>query len=309
MAATDEMKVKAVAPWFGGKRTMAPDIVAELGKHTQYFEPFCGSMAVLLEKPESRQETVNDLHGDLTNLARVLADDSLAVALYDRTSRVLVSDGLLADAASRLKEPFQAETPSLDRAFWYFVQSWCMRNGTAGTNIGQPRGIGTQLAVRYTANGGSPTVRFRNSVESIPAWHSRLRNVVVLTRDAFAVIPKIEDSSGTAIYVDPPYVAETRAGFAGSGAQSRYLHEFRHATTGGLFPGDDHSRLRDLLAGFQKARIVISYYDCPRVRELYAGWTFVDHSRQKHLHNMGGRGERKETALEVLIINGPSYAQ
>ncbi len=39
----DPMPVRALAPWFGGKRTMAPAIVAELGPHTQYFEPFCGS--------------------------------------------------------------------------------------------------------------------------------------------------------------------------------------------------------------------------------------------------------------------------
>ena len=31
------MKVKAVAPWFGGKRTMAPRIVEEIGKHRAYW--------------------------------------------------------------------------------------------------------------------------------------------------------------------------------------------------------------------------------------------------------------------------------
>ena len=39
------MNVKAIAPWFGGKRTLAPAIVVELGTHTQYFEPFFGSGA------------------------------------------------------------------------------------------------------------------------------------------------------------------------------------------------------------------------------------------------------------------------
>lgn len=64
-------KIKAIAPWFGGKRNLAPDIVKALGKHTAYWEPFCGSMAVLLAKPESASETVCDLHEDVTNLARV----------------------------------------------------------------------------------------------------------------------------------------------------------------------------------------------------------------------------------------------
>ena len=75
-------KIKAIAPWFGGKRAMAPAIVAELGKHTQYFEPFCGSMAVLFAKPPSQKETVCDLHGDLINLANVLQSDQ-SRELYD----------------------------------------------------------------------------------------------------------------------------------------------------------------------------------------------------------------------------------
>lgn len=76
-----EMKVKAIAPWFGGKRTMAPDIVEQLGTHTQYFEPFAGSLSVLFAKPESQKETVCDLHGDATNLARVLQNEGLAAEL------------------------------------------------------------------------------------------------------------------------------------------------------------------------------------------------------------------------------------
>lgn len=43
--------ITAIAPWFGSKRTLAPRIVAELGSHRAYWEPFCGSMAVLLAKP------------------------------------------------------------------------------------------------------------------------------------------------------------------------------------------------------------------------------------------------------------------
>ena len=52
----------------------------------------------------------------------------------------------------------------------------------------------------------------------------------------------------------------------------------------------------------------MSYYDCPRVRELYDGWTFVEHHRQKHLHASAGRGARPKQAPEVLLLNGPSYA-
>ena len=73
--------------------------------------------------------------------------------------------------------------------------------------------------------------------------------------------------------------------------------------------GDDHERLAEILSAYKKARVIVSYYDHPRIREIYRGWTFVDHTRQKQLHSMNGRGQRKQDANEVLIINGPSYAK
>jgi DNA adenine methylase len=311
MTTTADMKIGAIAPWFGGKRTLAPEIVAELGKHTQYFEPFCGSMAVLFAKAPSQKETVNDLHGDLVNLARVIQDAEAAELLYERLQRTLFSQGLLDDARQVLEhellaltDPLTVPAPDhLERAYWYFLASWMGRNGTAGTER-----LDYQMAVRWTKNGGSPTVRFRNAIESLPAWHQRLRNVVILRRDAFGIIDRFEDCVGTAIYADPPYAAETRDGMTKDGAGARYLHEFSHGGSG-LFSGkDDHSRLAEILRGYRHARIVVSYYDCPRARELYAGWTFVDKTMQKNLHAQNGRGTRAKEAPEVLIINGPSFA-
>lgn len=295
----DEAKVKAIAPWFGGKRTMAADIVEELGAHGQYFEPFCGSMAVLFAKPSSQKETVNDLHGDLVNLARVLQNRDSAESLYARLEKTLFCEDLLERARFELDEltalPEAGVTSTMvDRAYWYFIASWMGRNGTAGTAR-----VDYQIAVRWTKNGGSPTVRWRHAVESIPWWHERLRNVVILNRDAFRILDRFEDVPETAIYCDPPYHSGARSG-------GKYLHEFRHADP--MF-GDDHKRLAEILRGYRKARIVVSYYDCAEIRELYEGWTFVEHHRQKHLHAQNGRGARAKEAPEVLILNGPSYAK
>lgn len=323
--------INAIVPWFGGKRTMAPDIVVELGKHTQYFEPFCGSMAVLFAKEQSQKETVNDLHGDLINLARVLQDRDAAEALYQRLGRTLFSEGLLDQARVELdvvssqvaieNESVEPSPTACDRAYWYFLASWMGRNGTAGTAR-----IDYQIAVRWTKGGGSPTVRFRNAVESIPWWHERLQNVVILRRDAFDILNRFEDCKETAIYCDPPYADETRSkGAIKNGRGGKYLHEFNHghAFVPSILDSDlcnkcgkpksehvtDHERLVACLNEYKHARIVVSYYDSPRIRELYKGWTFVSHARQKHLHAQNGRGARPKEAPEVLIVNGPSYAE
>jgi len=305
-----EAKIKAIAPWFGGKRTLAPRIVAELGPHTQYFEPFCGSMAVLFAKEASQKETVNDLHGDLVNLARVLQSPPAAQILYHRLQSALFCEGLLHDANHMLDDESslslivahkEADDPiAIERAYWYFLASWMIRNGVAGTGR-----LEYQLAVRWTKNGGSPTVRFRNAVESIPAWHERLRNVVILRRNAFFILDRFEDCPGTAIYVDPPYMSGSRSGFGNHGAGSRYKHEFHHQAT--LLDQDDHAKLAEILRGYTKARIVVSYYDCPRVRELYDGWTAVACPINKNMRVTAGRGTGKaQMAPEMLLINGES---
>lgn len=299
------MKIKAIAPWFGGKRTLAPKVVELLGKHTQYFEPFCGSMAVLFAKEPSQKETVNDLHGDLINLANVLQHKQSAEILYERLQRTLFSQGLLEKARHELQIELLAGALGMDpmygqpteRAYWYFLASWMSRNGTAGTAR-----LDYQIAVRWTKGGGSPTVRFRNAIESLPAWHERLRNVVILKRDAFSILDRFEDCDGTAIYADPPYASETRSkGSIKNGRGGKYLHEFRHDQS--QLEPDDHKRLADILRGYRKAKVVVSYYDTPRIRELYEGWTFHDCTMNKQLHAQNGRGARKKIAPEVLITN------
>lgn len=302
--------ITAIAPWFGGKRTLAPRIVETLGKHAQFFEPFCGGLSIIFAKEPARQETVNDLHGDLINLARVLQNPDAAPRLYDRLSRTLVCDDLLAEADHRIQGNAAQDIPEddlesrLDRAYWYFNVCWMARNGLAGT-----RETNYQLAVRWTAGGGSPAIRFRNAVESIPAWHQRLRNIVILNRDAFDIIPRFEDAEHTAIYVDSPYVPQTRTGLSSGGSHSsQYMHDFDEANSGNrqLFAGhhgDEHDRLASLLRAFSKARIVVSYYDCPRVRTLYDGWHFIECTMQKNLHTQNKRGIGKQDAPEVLICN------
>ncbi len=56
---SNSMRIKALAPWFGGKRNLASAIVAAIGDHKVYWEPFCGSMAVLMFKPSVEMERFN----------------------------------------------------------------------------------------------------------------------------------------------------------------------------------------------------------------------------------------------------------
>lgn len=274
------MKIKALAPWAGAKRTLAPQIVAMLGKHRSYFEPFCGSMSVLLAKPESSHETVNDLHGDLINLARVIQDATLGPHFYRTMRRQWLSEELFLECREELLATPEYDGPvSPERARAFFVCSWFGRNGVVGTNSYR-----YGFCARWTPNGGHGGKRFASAVDSIPAWRKRMRRLTILRRDGFEFLAKIEDCDGVAIYVDPPYLAK---GF-------KYLHDFE---------AEDHERLAAELRRFQKARVVLSYYSHPQLAELYPDWTQHKIEVSKALSHQGQRGKNDTTATEVLLVN------
>ena len=90
-----------------------------------------------------------------------------------------------------------------------------------------------------------------------------------------------------------------------SGGGSRYLHDFDESDAPLLGDGDDHARLATALERFKNARVVVSYYDDPRLDELYPQdrWRKVDQARHKNLASQNRRGAVKATAPEVLLVN------
>ena len=274
--------VSALAPWFGAKRTLADRIVEEIGEHRVYWEPFCGSMAVLFAKSPVSFETVNDLHGDLVNLARVVQDEALCGRLYWRLRCTIPAEALFRESLAKIRsEPCsQDKGPQLDRAYHYFVISWLGRNGIAGISNDS-----TSFCKRYGSTGGSPGTRFISAVESLPPWHERLRGVVVLSCDGIELCEKIEDKAGTVIYVDPPYFAKG----------AKYLYDFNP---------EHHERLAAALHRFKNTRVVLSYYAHPEVDRLYPSWRRVDVATTKALVNTGKREAGGVTvAPEVILVN------
>jgi DNA adenine methylase len=296
------MRVRAIVPYYGSKRTLAPRIVEALGEHKSYYEPLCGSLAVLLNKPMVAQETVADLYGDVCNLAGVLQSDALCGLLYGRLERLVMTDELVGMAHRNLAErPWGVAKDgfNVDRAYWFFVEAWCGRNGLCGLGEKHPA-----IAVRWCQGGGAPVVRMFGAIESIPAWHQRLRNVLVLQRDVFHLLPRIKDEEGTAIYLDPPYPLSARGG------HDRYVHDFSGGDVS-LFTdkqSDDHVALSVEAKRFTKARVVVSTYANSLYDLLYDGWRKIDCAMTKNLANQNksnpGTPRTKGVAPEVLYVNG-----
>lgn len=276
------MSLGALAPWYGSKRTIAPEIVRGIGPHSVYWEPFCGSMSVILAKPECKTEVVNDLHGDLVNLARCIQHPAIGPALYRRLRRVWSSMELFRESLDAIRSGDPGPEPDPDRAFHYFVASWQGMNGVAGTSS-----FNTNYCRRFSSTGGDAGARWAGAVRSIPGWRRRMERVQVLQGDGIELCERIEDLDGVAIYCDPPYLTKG----------ARYLHDFE---------APDHARLASALRRFRRTRVVVSYYDDPRIEGLYPGWRKRSVDVAKGLVKSGKRGkEGAVKAPEILLTNLP----
>ena len=96
----------------------------------------------------------------------------------------------------------------------------------------------------------------------------------------YADLIRVYDRKAALFYLDPPYI----------GAEGYYDSPF--------IP-DDHQRLRAALEPL-KGRFILSYNDCPQVRELYKGYTI---ERVERKENLSGSGENKKQYAEVIIRN------
>ena len=117
----------------------------------------------------------------------------------------------------------------------------------------------------------------------IKELEDRMANVVVENQD-FETLIKHYDRADSFFYADPPYFS------------TEDMYEVG-------FGWDDHVRLRDTLKNIQ-GKFLLSYNDCPEIRELYEGFSMFDFSRT---HSMAQRYEAGKEFKELLIANYDLY--
>ncbi len=256
--------------WYGGKGHLARHIVPLLPPHECYLEPCTGGASVLFHKPRARLETINDLAGDVVRFYRVLRDPEqyarfrllCALTPYAR-EEYEGCRGAWADAGDPVerawawfvgvRQAFGGATGSTARHGWtYSVQT----PGTAlpGTwGYSATNASGTRMA--------SAAQRYLSAVERLPEVHQRLQGVQIERGDWRRVLAAY-GHAGACVYMDPPYVRETRAG------DKRYAHEFTQS---------DHEDLTAALLASPALCVLSGYRHEAIHRPLEeAGWERTD---------------------------------
>lgn len=281
--ATD-MKIKAIAPWFGSNRMGAEHVGKALESCEWVGIPCCASLS---EVPYITARTIlcSDLHQHVVNLAMVIAEPDKKNELVGILESTPFHPSYLR-LCQEMCRKIELSNPtwgagfqsSADWASAYFVCAWMSRNGTAGTK----REFDAGIATRWTAGGGDSAVRFRNATESLNAWSEAMRRCTFECIDLYDFLDKVKDRPKHGVYIDPPFPHTGDSYKHNCGDNEKSQEEW-------------HTKLRDRLKRFDQCRIVCRFYDTPLIRGLYpeSEWEWMCHV---------GRKQTNEAAPEVLIV-------
>ncbi len=254
-------------PYYGSKQTLAPHIASLLPPHEHYVEPYGGSLAVLLAKHPSRQETVNDLSRELMTFWRVLRDRPA-----DLTRACSLTPHSRAEHDTAFTPADDGDDLEIARRVWIRLSQ------------GRSNALYCRTGWRYQVgeNGLSlPGYLDAYRDRLLPAAE-RLAGVSLECLPALDVIARY-NGPGVVFYVDPPYVRGARN-------SSHYLHEMKTDA--------QHQDLADALNS-TAAAVILSGYHSPLYDELYRGW------HVQEIRTTNTQAGAASTRTEVLWSNRP----
>jgi hypothetical protein len=232
--------LKAPMPYFGGKAKVAAEVWSRFGGVNNYVEPFCGSAAMLLGRPEPLYgpETVNDKDGMISNMWRAMAAEPERVAEFAdwpvNENDLHARHAWMVGQKDSLQAKLEGDPDYYDAkiAGWWLWGSacwigsgFCSGNGPWRVQDGQlvhvgsngqgvnrklvhvgdnGRGVNRQLVHGFAETGV-------NACDDLVAYfrqlQARLRRVRVCCGDWTRVCgPSVTVKHGlTAVFLDPPY--------------------------------------------------------------------------------------------------------
>lgn len=246
--------------FYGGKQSLADQIVARMPAHRVYLEAFCGGAAVLFAKPRAEREVINDLDGRVVRFWRALRDhpeelaQAVALTPYAREEWEFCRDKPDAEDDVEAARRFLCLT---DQSFSRSWGSWA------------PPSIALDKRGRWQPGTWSSLPRrIRDAAQ-------RLAGVCVERTDGVELAKRF-DLPEAVIYIDPPYTGKHRLT-----PEKGYAYD----DSDGLW-----KRLCNALLEITHAQVLLSGYPCEETLMLEdAGWECVRLAQRRRVARADGR--------------------
>lgn len=236
--------MRTILKYPGSKWNIVNQLVARIPEHHSYVEPYFGSGAVLFNKPLSDIETINDLDSRVTNLFRCIQSDS------ERLARMVMTTPFSREVYdTQFKDIDVLHQDNFQHASNFLICCW---QGHGFRTNGYKVGWKNDVIGRERAYALWNWYR-------LPEWiidiAERLKQVQIENRPALKVIQRF-NYDGVFMYIDPPYLLNTRSG-------KQYRHE--------MTDKDHEELLKELLKS--KAKIMISGYESDMYNDYLKDWS------------------------------------
>lgn len=261
---------KAPFPWPGGKSRVADVIWERFGDPDHYIEPFCGSLAVLLARPnqEPRLETVNDKDGLLVNFWRAVqwSPDEVArwaewplteIDLRARRDWLESRRGTLSEKLQDDPEYHDAKTAG----WWVWALGASINYPKHGTYMKSGQGIFSE-AMRKNPN------------QSFRLLSKRLKHLRITIGDWTRTVRPSIHNNAAAVLLDPPYL----------GHQADYAEDDKAVAHEAARWAREHPHMKIALCGHPWD------YDMP-------GWSEHHWQRNGGLGNQGSEARPRDECI------------
>jgi len=270
----------------GGKNRVARRLLAHAPAHSDYREIFAGGGAVFFAKSRAKKNWLNDLHPGLYAFYRAVQKQFDAFADLCRNQdgelRALFDEW----AGRRDLMEKSGDEHLAERAVQYFFLN---RTVWGGRVVYDPR----RKSRLYFSNPRGWS-NIEKKLAHLRMISRKLEGVKITCQSYEKCLSGA--TSETFIYADPPYFRES------VGHVTDRLYDKS-------FDIECHRELACRLAA-SGAKVMVSYDDCPEIRELYAGWKI----RKLQWHYCGryavtndakrsGEKEKKVLGNELIIMN------
>ena len=258
-------------PYYGAKMKLLKDLLPMLPQADHYCEPFAGSGAVLLNRPRSPIETLNDINGEIVHFFKTLREN---------TAALIGALQLTPYANEEFRMAWQPTDDQIERARRFYVRilmDYC-KGGAK-----KDRAFSTNATYDPSQFSYAPLTMMKK-VAGLPDIVARLRLVQIENRPAVEIIQKYGHKR-TLFYCDPPYLPEVRT------SANDYVFEMSL---------EDHEELADAL-NQTRAMVALSGYDNPTMDRLYPPQKWHKTSFKTRRVPMSRTGTRR--TQEVLWTN------